>query len=48
MPDINWKQLQEAIHLVADMDIPRVDTKDGIKVYRVKNVIRIDIKSEER
>ena len=47
MLDINTAELLEAISIVESKGIPKVELKDGTKVYRVKNIIRIDMKSKE-
>lgn len=47
MLDINTAELLEAISIVEGKGIPKVELKDGTKVYRVKNIIRIDMKIKE-
>lgn len=44
---INWERIQEAVQIVQRGTVARVDIDKDAKVYRVKNVIRIDIKNEE-
>lgn len=39
-----WRQIQEAIDTIQRGVCKRVDINDQVKVYQVKNVIRIDIK----
>ena len=47
MPEVNMAELFEAIAIVENKGIPKVELKDGTKVYRVKNIIRIDMKIKE-
>lgn len=37
-------KIEEAICVILDGVCKRVDISDGVKVYEVKNVIRIDLK----
>ena len=49
MPNIEWSRLDNAIDLVTRGVCNRVDLCDGdIKVYKVKNVVRVDIKIDEQ
>lgn len=41
-----WQQIQEAINTIKRGVCKRIDVNDQVKVYLVKNVIRIDIKEE--
>lgn len=47
MLEVNKAELFEAIDIVENKGIPKVELKDGTKVYRVKNIIRIDMKIKE-
>lgn len=47
MIEVNMAELFEAIAIVESKGIPKVELKDGTKVYRVKNIIRIDMKVKE-
>lgn len=40
-------KIQEAVKLIEQEVCARVDVDDNIKVYRCKNVIRIDIKEDK-
>lgn len=40
----SWAAIEAAIDLIRSGKCKRVDVSDRIKVYEVKNVIRIDIK----
>lgn len=44
---VQWDQIQEAIDVINRGVCKRVDVSDTVKVYLVKNVIRIDIKKED-
>ena len=39
--------IHEAIGTILDGSVARVDLKGGIKVYKVQNVIRVDIKVDK-
>lgn len=41
-------KVQEAIAVIQKGVCKRVDVNDDIKVYECKNIIRIDIKQEEK
>ena len=41
-----WAKVQDAIDTIRRGICKRVDIDDSIKVYQVKNVIRIDIKEK--
>ena len=41
-----WSKVQEAIDTIKRGVCKRVDVNDQVKVYQVKNVIRVDIKEE--
>ena len=41
---IPWSQIEQAILAIQGGWSKRVDVTDGVKVYAVQNVIRIDIK----
>ena len=43
---VDWQQVQEAIDAIKRGVCKRIDVNDQVKVYLVKNVIRIDIKEE--
>lgn len=43
---LDWKRIQEAIDTIKRGVCKRIDVDDRVKVYLVKNVIRIDIKEE--
>lgn len=43
--DVNW--LKKAIQTIRD-DIADKLTRDNVTVYRVKNIIRIDIKEDNK
>ena len=43
---VDWQQVQEAINIIRRGVCKRVDVNDRVKVYSVKDVIRIDIKEE--
>lgn len=40
---MDWKAIEQAIELVKSGTVKRVDVSDTVKVYGVKNVVRIDI-----
>lgn len=42
-----WVRIEKAIQAICSGACKRVDVSADIKVYAVKNVIRIDIKYEE-
>lgn len=42
MKDINIIWLKQAIKMVADGDTDKI-CKDGVTVYKVKNIVRVDV-----
>lgn len=42
--DLNYRKLSNAIDLVVAGACKRVDVSPDIKVYAVKNVVRVDLK----
>lgn len=42
--DLNYRKISAAVDLVVNGTCKRVDVSPGIKVYAVKNVVRIDLK----
>lgn len=42
--DLNYRKISAAVDLVANGACKRVDVSPDIKVYAVKNVVRIDLK----
>ncbi len=47
MTDAMINKIRKAIEIVESGVSKRVDIDDNVKVYAVKNVVRIDIKSAE-
>lgn len=43
---VDWRQVQEAVNTIKRGVCKRIDVNDRVKVYLVKDVIRIDIKEE--
>lgn len=43
---LDWKRIQEAIGTIKRGVCKRIDVDGQVKVYLVKDVIRIDIKEE--
>lgn len=44
MNTVNWLAIAKAIDLIRSGTCKKVEVSDGVKVYEVKNIIRIDIK----
>lgn len=42
--DLNYRKISEAVDLIVKGTCKRVDVSPDIKVYAVKNVVRIDLK----
>ena len=42
--DLNYRKLSAAVDMVVNGTCKRVDVSSDIKVYTVKNVVRIDLK----
>lgn len=44
MNNVNWLAVAKAVDLICSGTCKKVEVSDSVKVYEVKNVIRIDIK----
>jgi len=44
---IPWDKVKYAVRIIQDDGAKKVEVSDNISVYRVVNVIRIDIKEEK-
>ena len=42
--NLNYRKLSKAIDMVANGTCKRVDVSPDVKVYLVKNVVRVDLK----
>lgn len=43
-----WETIQKAVKLIQDGTVKRIDVGENVMLYRVGNVVRIDIRTTDK